>query len=57
MLIFWFLGGGSAAFRDFSFTSLLTERIILSLGRGDRFDIVEAFSIAYLSSALPPHLE
>lgn len=52
MLIFWFLGGGSAAFRDFSFTSLLTERILVSLGRRDCFDIVEAFSIAYPSSAL-----
>lgn len=53
-LFFWLLGVSWRRFSSlggFLFTCFV-ERILLSLGRRDCFDIVEAFSIAYLSSAL-----
>lgn len=54
MLIFFFgsLGGGRFFSLDRFFFTCFVERISVSLGRGDRFDIVEAFIIAYLSSDL-----
>lgn len=59
MLIFYFfgsLGGGRLFSLDrFFFAYLLTERILLSLGRRDRFDIVELFS--RISLFCPSHLE